>query len=93
MPFYTATKATFEVGGREFPRITWYKEKNLRGLYLLLCLAVLTSATNGYDGSMMNGLQSLKAWQDCKYWNREVTLCLANLIQLSITLARRLEDF
>ncbi|XMA11698.1 hypothetical protein WAI453_004489 [Rhynchosporium graminicola] len=47
MPFYTPSKATFEVGGREFPRITWYKEKDLRGLYVLLMLAVLTSATNG----------------------------------------------
>lgn len=27
---------------------------------------ILTSATNGYDGSMVNGLQSLDIWQDCK---------------------------
>lgn len=91
MPFYTASKATFEVGGKEFPRITWYKEPGIRGLYVLLMLAVLTSATNGklvifesslvslepvqellliftagYDGSMMNGLQSLGEWKDCK---------------------------
>ncbi|KAG4418078.1 hypothetical protein IFR04_008815 [Cadophora malorum] len=63
MPFYTASKATFEVGGKEFPRITWYKEPGIRGLYVLLMLAVLTSATNGYDGSMMNGLQALTEWQ------------------------------
>ncbi|KAJ5041583.1 uncharacterized protein L3040_005163 [Drepanopeziza brunnea f. sp. 'multigermtubi'] len=60
--FYTASKATFEVGGHEFPRITWYKEPGMRGLYILLMFAVLTSATNGYDGSMMNGLQSLPYW-------------------------------
>jgi len=35
----------------------------MRGLYLTLMLAVLTSATNGYDGSMMNGLQALTQWQ------------------------------
>jgi MFS family permease len=29
--------------------------------------AVLTSATNGYDGSMMNGLQALDQWDNCKY--------------------------
>lgn len=57
MPFYTASKSTFEVGGKEFPRITWYKEPGMRGMYFTLMLAVLTSATNGYDGSMMNGLQ------------------------------------
>lgn len=66
MPFYTATKATFEVGGREFPRITWWKEPGMRGLYICLMFAVLTSATNGYDGSMMNGLQTLPQWKDCE---------------------------
>ncbi|KAL2060666.1 hypothetical protein VTL71DRAFT_9307 [Oculimacula yallundae] len=63
MPFYTPSKKTFEVGGKEFPRITWYKEPGIRGLYVLLMLAVLTSATNGYDGSMMNGLQTLNEWK------------------------------
>jgi len=63
MPFYTASKKTFEVGGKEFPRITWFKEPGIRGLYVLLMLAVLTSATNGYDGSMMNGLQTLEQWK------------------------------
>lgn len=63
MPFYTASKSTFEVGGREFPRITWYKDKNLRWMYVCLMFAVLTSATNGYDGSMMNGLQALDQWK------------------------------
>jgi hypothetical protein len=52
MPFYTASKSTFEVGGVEFPRITWYKDPNMRWLYITLMFAVLTSATNGYDGSM-----------------------------------------
>lgn len=67
MPFYTASKTTFEVGGKEFPRITWYKEPGMRGMYITLMFAVLTSATNGYDGSMMNGLQALTQWQACKY--------------------------
>jgi hypothetical protein len=30
-------------------------------------LALITSMTNGYDGSMMNGLQTLDLWQD--YFN------------------------
>jgi hypothetical protein len=66
MPFYTASKSTFEVGGREFPRVTWYKEPGMRGLYIALMFAVLTSATNGYDGSMMNGLQALDQWEKCE---------------------------
>jgi len=36
----------------------------MRGLYICLMFAVLTSATNGYDGSMMNGLQALPQWLD-----------------------------
>lgn len=67
MPFYTASKSTFEVGGREFPRITWYKEPKIRNLYICMMFAVLTSATNGYDGSMMNGLQALPQWIDCEF--------------------------
>ncbi|TVY35879.1 Lactose permease [Lachnellula subtilissima] len=63
MPFYTATKKTFELGGREFPRVTWYKDPGMRSLYVALMFAVLTSATNGYDGSMMNGLQALDEWK------------------------------
>lgn len=38
----------------------------MRGLYVALMFAVLTSATNGYDGSMMNGLQALDQWKECK---------------------------
>ena len=67
MGFYTPSKPTFEVGGQEFPRITWYKEPGMRSLYIWLSLAVLTSATNGYDSSMMNGLQAVKEWQECQH--------------------------
>lgn len=36
----------------------------MRKTYIILMFVVLTSATNGYDGSMMNGLQTLEPWQD-----------------------------
>ncbi|OQO08961.1 hypothetical protein B0A48_05851 [Cryoendolithus antarcticus] len=58
------TKGTFRLAGREFPAVTWYKDPGLRKTYICLCFVVLTSATNGYDGSMVNGLQSLTIWQD-----------------------------
>jgi hypothetical protein len=35
-------------------------------MYVLCGLAIVNSATNGYDGSMMNGLQTLPYWVDCK---------------------------
>ncbi|KUJ22335.1 MFS sugar transporter-like protein [Mollisia scopiformis] len=57
------TKTTFELAGKEFPRVTWYRQKGMRGLYICLLFVVLTSATNGYDGSMMNGLQALPQWK------------------------------
>ncbi|OBT71201.1 hypothetical protein VF21_09985 [Pseudogymnoascus sp. 05NY08] len=63
MPFYTPSKPTFEVAGREFPRITWWNEPGMRSLYICLGFVVLTSATNGYDGSLMNGLQAMESWK------------------------------
>lgn len=42
----------------------WFQDSGLRRLYGLIFIAILSSATNGYDGSMMNGLQSLIYWKD-----------------------------
>lgn len=60
------TKGTFRLAEREFPEVTWYKDPGLRRTYICLMFVVLTSATNGFDGSMVNGLQSLEPWKDCK---------------------------
>ncbi|KAK5938610.1 hypothetical protein PMZ80_008800 [Knufia obscura] len=57
-------KDYFEVAGRQFPAVTWYKDPSLRKTYFCLMMVVLTAATNGYDGSMMNGLQTLDPWQE-----------------------------
>ncbi|MCJ1410797.1 hypothetical protein MMC19_004883 [Ptychographa xylographoides] len=42
----------------------WFQDAGLAKLYFLILVAILSSATNGYDGSMMNGLQALTYWQD-----------------------------
>ncbi|RFU25482.1 hypothetical protein B7463_g10852, partial [Scytalidium lignicola] len=85
-------KATFELAGKEFPKVTWYKQKGMRGLYVCLMFVVLTSATNGYDGSMMNGLQSLPQWRD--YYNNpspsqlgllNCIMSVGSLVALSVT--------
>ncbi|KAF2192874.1 MFS transporter [Zopfia rhizophila CBS 207.26] len=60
----TVTPGHFKVAGREFAAVKWWNLKNLRGTYLLLFFVVLTSATNGYDGSMVNGLLSLKQFKE-----------------------------
>jgi len=57
-------KNTFDLAGREFPAVTWYTDPGLRKTYICLFMVILTSATNGYDGSMMNGLQTLPYWQN-----------------------------
>lgn len=41
----------------------WFQDAGLRTMYFLLLIAILSSATNGYDGSMMNGLQALTYWK------------------------------
>jgi hypothetical protein len=40
-------KDTFTLAGREWPRVTWWKMKGMRTVYLTLWAAMITSATNG----------------------------------------------
>ncbi|KAG0651023.1 Lactose permease [Hyphodiscus hymeniophilus] len=77
---FQRTQDTFELAGRQFPRVTWYKQKGMRGLYICLLFVVLTSATNGYDGSMMNGLQSLPQWENYYHTPSPSKLGLLNCI-------------
>ncbi|ODV76853.1 hexose transporter [Suhomyces tanzawaensis NRRL Y-17324] len=42
---------------------SWWKYSYLRNLHWFVFLITLTSTNNGYDGSMLNGLQSLSTWQ------------------------------
>lgn len=42
----------------------WWHYPNLRMLNILLLGCIVCDITNGYDGSMLNGLQSLESWQD-----------------------------
>ncbi|KAH7127136.1 MFS transporter [Dendryphion nanum] len=60
----TRTPGHFVVAGKEFPNVNWWKLKHLRNSYFLLFFVILTSATNGYDGSMVNGLLSLDQFTD-----------------------------
>lgn len=41
----------------------WYKVKHLRFLSFCIFVITISSTNNGYDGSMLNGLQSLSHWQ------------------------------
>ncbi|KAL1864986.1 hypothetical protein VTK73DRAFT_5536 [Phialemonium thermophilum] len=42
----------------------WYRKRHLLLLNLCLLVPCMSSTTNGYDGSLLNGLQSMSQWQD-----------------------------
>ena len=47
--------------------VPWYQKRNLRLLYLTLVPSALgVEMTSGYDGSVLNGLQAVQPWLDCK---------------------------
>lgn len=50
----------------DIPKVTWYKEPGLRKLYTMMPIFFLGSTLNGYDGSLLNGLQTMQPWQQCK---------------------------
>ncbi|KKY19262.1 putative sugar transporter [Diplodia seriata] len=45
----------------------WFQQSHLLRLNLILLVPLLSSAVAGYDGSLMNGLQSLSQWKS--YFN------------------------
>lgn len=59
--------------------MTWWKRRNLRNLYFLLTIPLLGSWAEGYDGSMMNALQTSQEWQDFFGHPRGSLLALYNL--------------
>lgn len=44
---------------------SWYKYPHLRRLYGWMSVVLLVQATNGLDGSIMNGMQTLTYWNKC----------------------------
>jgi MFS family permease len=61
------TKGHFLFAHQEFQRVPWWKRKNMRTLYIYIIVLIMTNTANGFDGSMMNGLQTLSYWED--YFN------------------------
>ncbi|PSN65736.1 sugar transporter [Corynespora cassiicola Philippines] len=59
----------------------WYRKGHLVLLnYYVLCM-ILLAAANGYDGSMMNGLQSLPQWDEFMNRPRSTWLGFINSLQ------------
>ncbi|KAJ7128436.1 general substrate transporter [Mycena epipterygia] len=63
------------------PSRKWYNNRRLIVLNSWIFLLLITSYTNGYDGSMMNGLQSLTQWEDYFNHPKKGKLGLLNAIQ------------
>lgn len=63
------------------PGRKWYNNRRLIILNAWIVLLLITSSTNGYDGSMMNGLQSLPQWENYFHNPRSGKLGLLNAIQ------------
>ncbi|KAG6806949.1 hypothetical protein H0H92_009491, partial [Tricholoma furcatifolium] len=63
------------------PTRKWYNNRRLITLNAWLVLMLITSSNNGYDGSMMNGLQSLTQWESAFGHPTGGKLGLLNAIQ------------
>ncbi|KAL5480857.1 hypothetical protein ACEPAI_9797 [Sanghuangporus weigelae] len=63
------------------PKRKFHNNWRLICLNAWILLFLITSTTNGYDGSMMNGLQSLTQWEEDFNWPTGGMLGLLNAIQ------------
>nr|KAI0009210.1 hexose transporter [Xylariaceae sp. FL0662B] len=75
----------------------WFQQSHLLRLNLLLVIPLLSSSVSGYDGSLMNGLQSLGQWKEYFGFPQGVRLGLINAAQsvgsvLSIPFVGELAD-
>lgn len=61
--------------------LPWWKKPHLLKLNYILLSCILFSSANGYDGSMMNGLQALPLWQDFMNHPKGTWLGFINAIQ------------
>ncbi|KAH7928915.1 general substrate transporter [Leucogyrophana mollusca] len=59
----------------------WWKNKRILLLNFWIAILLITSSTNGFDGSMMNGLQSLTQWNVAFDYPTGSKLGLLNAIQ------------
>ncbi|CAG7945237.1 unnamed protein product [Penicillium salamii] len=58
--------------------VHWRRHKNLRSLNLIMAVPLLSLFTQGFDGSMMNGLQAVENWRSYFGEPKGATLGLFN---------------
>jgi hypothetical protein len=54
-------KGHYFFAGQTFPRITWYKDKNLRRLYFYILVLILTNTANGMQSPMLSPSEPMKS--------------------------------
>ncbi|KAL4878232.1 general substrate transporter [Aspergillus karnatakaensis] len=64
MAVKTSPKPSNDQLAAVLPDYTWWKSPQLRRLNFCLLSLIFFSSSNGYDGSLVNGLQSLDSWMD-----------------------------
>jgi hypothetical protein len=70
------------------PDVTWCKQAGLRSLYLRMPILMLCATINGYDGSLLNGLQTIENWRACMFpWHRGSSSSQSVLHMLMTSLA------
>ncbi|KAI9162771.1 Lactose permease [Paramyrothecium foliicola] len=60
----------------------WWKVPHLLKLNLLLLVPLISSYISGFDGSMLNGMQSLPVWQEDLNYPRGAVLGLISTMQV-----------
>jgi hypothetical protein len=64
----------------EVPDVIWYKDAGLQKLYAMMPIFFLGSTLTGYDGSLLNGLQTMAPWQECKDPQKKIVSLFSNLL-------------
>lgn len=57
-------KGHFTFANRQVARLPWWRGRNMPTLHFYIVVLILTNTANGFEGSMMNGLQSLTYSQE-----------------------------
>jgi hypothetical protein len=66
----------------EVPDVIWYKDAGLQKLYAMMPIFFLGSTLTGYDGSLLNGLQTMAPWQECKDPQKKIVSLSSNLLTI-----------
>lgn len=62
-------------------KVPWYKKNNLRYLYFMLfpCLMGI-EMTSGFDSQIINAVQLVPAWSNCKFLPQALRTLIGRLI-------------